>query len=472
MQISEPGIYRDFDGEAYFADPCPTPSISQSMCKTLIEQSPLHAKMAHPRLAPPVTEEDETAEKYDQAKAIGNATHSMVLKRGKKIAIIDAPNFQTKAAKEAKAAAILDGCEPVLKKHAVTASAMCFAANEQLAQIEGCERAFIEGDAEVVIANCENGLWLRSMTFQFAPAVREQVSLLIALAGAVGSGKTFSALRLAKGMAPSGKIAFIDTEARRGLHYAEQFKFMHADMRPPFRPAASSRASAPPRSRRRRGRHHRQLQPRIRRRGRHHGLGRRARTRRHQIARQLEGAEGRAQEADERAAAVPRLDHLLPARRREDQDRARERQDRRRAARLDADLREAVHVRDDGELHADAGPARHSAFRSAAQAAIAAPRHVSPTPPFFAVIGSVRRPYPFRSRRFSSRSTASRMKSVRSSPSARTASMRSKVPSAKRATMSSLHIFLRPIDYFSYEVLTTPIISHMIYPQSSNGASK
>lgn len=173
MKIEQPGIYRDFDGEAYFADPCPTPSVSQSICKTLIEQSPLHAKMAHPRLAPPVAEEDETAEKYDKAKAIGNATHSMVLKRGKKIAIIDAPNFQTKAAKEAKAAAILDGCEPVLKKHAVTASAMCFAANEQLAQIEGCERAFIEGDAEVVIANCENGLWLRSMIDWITPDLRE-----------------------------------------------------------------------------------------------------------------------------------------------------------------------------------------------------------------------------------------------------------------------------------------------------------
>lgn len=75
------------------------------------------------------------------------------------------------------------------------------------------------------------------MSFTFAPAVREQVSLLIALAGASGSGKTYSALRLARGLAPTGKIAFIDTEARRGLHYAEQFEFMHADMRPPFRPA-------------------------------------------------------------------------------------------------------------------------------------------------------------------------------------------------------------------------------------------
>lgn len=75
------------------------------------------------------------------------------------------------------------------------------------------------------------------MTFTFMPAVRDRVSLLIALAGASGSGKTYSALRLAKGMSPSGKVAFLDTEARRGLHYAQDFQFLHADMRPPFKPA-------------------------------------------------------------------------------------------------------------------------------------------------------------------------------------------------------------------------------------------
>lgn len=75
-----------------------------------------------------------------------------------------------------------------------------------------------------------------SVSFSFRPAARENVSLLIALAGASGSGKTFSALRLARGMAGGGKIAFIDTEARRGLHYADRFEFLHADIRPPFRP--------------------------------------------------------------------------------------------------------------------------------------------------------------------------------------------------------------------------------------------
>lgn len=71
----------------------------------------------------------------------------------------------------------------------------------------------------------------------FKPAVRERVGLLIGLAGASGSGKTMSALRLATGLAgPSGRVAFIDTEARRALHYADKFKFDHLEFRPPFRP--------------------------------------------------------------------------------------------------------------------------------------------------------------------------------------------------------------------------------------------
>jgi hypothetical protein len=74
------------------------------------------------------------------------------------------------------------------------------------------------------------------MSFEFKPAKRDNVKLLISLAGASGSGKTFSALELATGLSPSGKIGFLDTEARRALHYADRFTFMHADMKPPFPP--------------------------------------------------------------------------------------------------------------------------------------------------------------------------------------------------------------------------------------------
>ena len=76
------------------------------------------------------------------------------------------------------------------------------------------------------------------MSFEFRPAVRENVPLLIGLAGGTGSGKTFSAMTLAKGIAGSKRFAVIDTENGRAKHYADMFQFDVADLSAPFRPAA------------------------------------------------------------------------------------------------------------------------------------------------------------------------------------------------------------------------------------------
>jgi ABC-type dipeptide/oligopeptide/nickel transport system ATPase subunit len=72
--------------------------------------------------------------------------------------------------------------------------------------------------------------------FVAKPAVRESVPLLIGLMGPSGSGKTFSALRLATGIQKitGGEIYGIDTESRRMLHYADQFKFRHIQFDAPF----------------------------------------------------------------------------------------------------------------------------------------------------------------------------------------------------------------------------------------------
>jgi hypothetical protein len=74
------------------------------------------------------------------------------------------------------------------------------------------------------------------LSFQFRPAVRENVGLLVGLSGGTGSGKTYSAFRLAKGIAGDTPFAVIDTEAGRARHYADQFRFDHGDLKPPFRP--------------------------------------------------------------------------------------------------------------------------------------------------------------------------------------------------------------------------------------------
>jgi hypothetical protein len=74
--------------------------------------------------------------------------------------------------------------------------------------------------------------------FEDKPAVRERVPLLVGLVGASGSGKTYSALRLATGIqrVVGGDIGVIDTEARRALHYADTFKFRHLEFGAPFGP--------------------------------------------------------------------------------------------------------------------------------------------------------------------------------------------------------------------------------------------
>jgi len=76
------------------------------------------------------------------------------------------------------------------------------------------------------------------MTFTFRPAVRESVGLLIGIAGGTGSGKTYSAMRLAAGIAGDKPFAVIDTEAGRAKHYASNFQFDHGDLAPPFSPDA------------------------------------------------------------------------------------------------------------------------------------------------------------------------------------------------------------------------------------------
>lgn len=70
------------------------------------------------------------------------------------------------------------------------------------------------------------------------PASRESTPILIGIMGPSGGGKTYSALRLATGIqkVSGGDIGFIDTEARRALHYADKFKFRHLDFKAPFGP--------------------------------------------------------------------------------------------------------------------------------------------------------------------------------------------------------------------------------------------
>lgn len=76
----------------------------------------------------------------------------------------------------------------------------------------------------------------------FRPAIRENVGLILGMIGPSGGGKTYTAMRLASGICGTKPFAVIDTEAGRAKHYADLFRFDHADLKPPFRPDAYAEA--------------------------------------------------------------------------------------------------------------------------------------------------------------------------------------------------------------------------------------
>src|SRR5690625_5395251 len=68
----------------------------------------------------------------------------------------------------------------------------------------------------------------------FEKATRQGKYIKLAITGPAGSGKTYSALRLAKGLSRNGKVAFIDTENGSASLYASDFDFEVASVEPPF----------------------------------------------------------------------------------------------------------------------------------------------------------------------------------------------------------------------------------------------
>lgn len=158
-RITEAGAYIDVPANVYFADPCPVPSLTQSVAKIICDQSALHAWHAHPCLGA----EPNEPESYDKTKAVGNAAHSILIGRGKDVSVLKFKDFRTKEAQEAREAVETAGGVAILQKHHIAAERLVAAVRAQISGIKGCENAFAVGHGEVVIAAEIDGIWLRSM---------------------------------------------------------------------------------------------------------------------------------------------------------------------------------------------------------------------------------------------------------------------------------------------------------------------
>lgn len=99
----------DLEEAKYHADPCDVPSLNQTTATVLVNRSPAHAYAQHPKLGGTVRKRSNDFDK-------GHAIHRLLLGKGANFVIIDAENYRTKAAKEARDQAYEEGKTPLLQR--------------------------------------------------------------------------------------------------------------------------------------------------------------------------------------------------------------------------------------------------------------------------------------------------------------------------------------------------------------------
>ena len=158
MKIETPGFY-EIPNEVYHQDPCVEPSLSRSTIKALISQSAAHAWFQHPRLNLDFQPE-EGEKKFD----LGNASHSLLLEGIDNVVAVEADDWRTKVAKEARDQARADGKIPLLAYQYEKVRKCVQRAEEQIC---GCPELGIknlqeDGDSELSLFWKEEDTWLRT----------------------------------------------------------------------------------------------------------------------------------------------------------------------------------------------------------------------------------------------------------------------------------------------------------------------
>lgn len=116
--------------DVYHRDPCPTPSLSSSCAKTIINSTLLHAWHDHPRSP------NATPFQASKTMEIGKAVHAAVF-GGAELFIIEADSYQTKAAREQRDEVNRSGAIPILAKDLPRIEAMAKLASERFKGLYG-----------------------------------------------------------------------------------------------------------------------------------------------------------------------------------------------------------------------------------------------------------------------------------------------------------------------------------------------
>jgi hypothetical protein len=152
----KPGLYT-MPAAEYHADPAPAPSLSNSLIRCLLDLTPRHAWLQHPRLNPHFVPFNGEG-KFDA----GTVAHAMLLEGEDVCQVIDAGDWRTNAAKDARDAARKAGKVPLLSDQHAVVKAMVRAAREYVdsTPLRGVlERAKPE---QTLVWREKSGVWCRA----------------------------------------------------------------------------------------------------------------------------------------------------------------------------------------------------------------------------------------------------------------------------------------------------------------------
>ncbi len=153
----QPGIYS-IDARTYHADDLGVdqPMLSASIASILLRQSPLHAHAAHPKLGGIVQEESDV---FD----LGTAAHGVILEgTTERVVVVEAKDWRTNAAKDAREAARAEGKTPLLSHQVDRVRLMANMVRSNLAQFEEQPAPLSNGKPEQTLVWNDGGVWCKA----------------------------------------------------------------------------------------------------------------------------------------------------------------------------------------------------------------------------------------------------------------------------------------------------------------------
>lgn len=153
----QPGLHPGISEKDYHSDNlCDSPTLSCSLAKTLIDQSPLHAWCEHPRLG------NKRVDEPSSEKDFGSAFHKLALGKGAAIAVCEEESWHKKAAQAFRDEARNRGDIPLLRHRYEDACSQRIELMNQLKRF-GLAEKFEAAQPEVVLIYDDGKVRCRAM---------------------------------------------------------------------------------------------------------------------------------------------------------------------------------------------------------------------------------------------------------------------------------------------------------------------